>query len=80
MFKRAGDKNSNVSNYQFWQQQNHPIDLLSMPVIKEKFSYIHNNSVKAGLVSESWEWKHSSDRNYADLDAVIEIDDIVFFY
>jgi REP element-mobilizing transposase RayT len=33
MFKRAGAKNSNVKEYQFWQQNNHPIELWSTPGI-----------------------------------------------
>ncbi|MGO1585563.1 REP-associated tyrosine transposase [Mesonia sp.] len=78
MFKRAGEKNSNIKNYQFWQQNNHPIELWSPHVIKQKVNYIHNNPVKAGLVTKPWEWKHSSARNYAALDAVIEIDAIGF--
>ncbi|MCZ4317651.1 transposase [Aequorivita viscosa] len=78
MFKRAGNKNSNITGSQFWQQNNKPIELWSTPVIREKFDYIHNNPVKAGLVTEPWEWKNSSARNYAELDAVIEIDDIGF--
>lgn len=78
MFKRAGEKNSNVKEYQFWQQNNQPIELWSTPVIKQKFDYIHNNPVKVGLVTEPWEWKHSSARNYAELDAVIPIDEIGF--
>ncbi|MCG2420102.1 transposase [Aequorivita sp. F47161] len=78
MFKRAGNKNSNITGSQFWQQNNKPIELWSTPVIREKFDYIHNNPVKAGLVTEPWEWKYSSARNYAELDAVIEIDDIGF--
>lgn len=78
MVKRAGEKNSNIKEYQFWQQNNQPIELWSTHVIKEKFDYIHNNPVKAGLVIEPWEWKHSSARNYAELDAVIPIDNIGF--
>ena len=78
IFKRAGEKNSNVKEYQFWQQNNQPIELWSTKFIKQKFSYIHNNPVKAGLVNEPWEWKYSSARNYTELDAVIEIDDIGF--
>lgn len=56
MLKRAGEKNSNVKEYQFWQQNNKPIELWSTLVIKQKFNYIHNNPVKAGLVTEPWEW------------------------
>ena len=78
MFKKAGEKNSNVKEYQFWQQNNQPIELWSTPVIKQKFDYIHKNPVKAGLVMEPWEWKYSSARNYAELDAVIPVDEIGF--
>ena len=78
IFKRAGEKNSNVKEYQFWQQNNQPIELWSTRVIKQKFDYIHNNPVKAGLVTEPWEWQYSSARNYAELDAVIPVDDIGF--
>lgn len=52
MFKRAGEKSSNVKEYQFWQQNKQLIELWSTPVIKQKFNYIHNNPVKAGLVTE----------------------------
>ncbi|WP_310993757.1 hypothetical protein [Aequorivita marina] len=55
-----------------------PIELWSAPMNKEKFNYIHNNPVNAAPVTEPWEWKHSSARNYAELDAVIEIDEIGF--
>ena len=77
-FRRAGEKNSNVMNYQFWQQNNHPMELWSTPIIRQKFNYIHKNPVKAGLVTEPWEWQYSSARNYAELDAEIEIDNIGF--
>ncbi|HET8886700.1 MAG TPA: hypothetical protein VFM70_10160 [Salinimicrobium sp.] len=40
--------------------------------------YIHNNPVKAGFVQETWEWKYSSARSYAEMDAVIEIDEVGF--
>ncbi|MEQ8470515.1 MAG: hypothetical protein RIC35_04985 [Marinoscillum sp.] len=33
MMKRAGTKNSNVQNGQFWQQHNQPIELWSAKVI-----------------------------------------------
>jgi putative transposase len=28
MLERAGKKNSNLTKYQFWQQNNHPIEIL----------------------------------------------------
>jgi REP element-mobilizing transposase RayT len=48
-FERAGKKNSNTSKYQFWQQNNQPIELWSTPVIKQKFDYIHNNPAGASV-------------------------------
>ena len=78
MFKKAGTQNSNTTNYQFWQQHNKPIELWSTPVIKQKFNYIHNNPVAAGYVTNPWDWKYSSARNYQELNAVMEIDFIGF--
>lgn len=78
MFRKAGEKNSNVKEYQFWQQHNQPLELWSAPVIKQKLTYIHNNPVKAGFVKEAWEWKYSSARNYAEMEAAIGIDDVGF--
>lgn len=37
---------------QFWQHDNHPVVLYSPEVIKQKENYIHNNPVRAGIVSE----------------------------
>ncbi len=43
LMERAGLKNSNVKSRQFWQQDNHPIELWSAKVIDEKVDYIHQN-------------------------------------
>jgi len=55
MFKRAGEKHSNVKTYQFWQQDNHPIAIWSLSVFEEKLNYIHQNPVKSGFVEYPWE-------------------------
>jgi REP element-mobilizing transposase RayT len=60
MFKRAGSKNSNVKNGQFWQQHNKPIKLWSSEVIDQIVNYIHNNPVESGFVNEPWHWRYSS--------------------
>lgn len=49
MFKKAGDKNSNVKEYQFWQQNNQPIEIWSLKVFEQKLNYIHQNPVKSGF-------------------------------
>lgn len=36
MFAKAGEKNSNVKNYQLWQQHNQPIQIWSLKVFEQK--------------------------------------------
>ncbi|HFK5565432.1 TPA: transposase [Elizabethkingia anophelis] len=75
MFEKAGQRNSNVKKYQFWQQNNNPIEIWSLKVFEQKLNYIHQNPVECGFVVESWEWKYSSARNYCDdFDQILEID------
>ncbi|WP_235820585.1 REP-associated tyrosine transposase [Canicola haemoglobinophilus] len=74
MFERAGKKQANIQKYQFWQHHNQPIEIYSQKFFEEKLNYIHQNPVTSGFVSESWEWKYSSARNYCDLIAVLDVD------
>lgn len=74
MFRKAGEKNSNVKNYQFWQQNNKPIEIFSTSVIQQKIDYIHKNPVESGFVLNPVDWKYSSARNYAGDHTIIEID------
>lgn len=73
MFKRAGAKSSNVKGYQFWQHDNHPIELWSVEVIEQKANYIHYNPVVAGFVSEPHEWRYSSAIDYSGGKGLIEV-------
>ncbi len=50
MFKRAGAKNSNNKIYQFWQQDNHPIELSTNEMLDSRLNYLHHNPVRVGLV------------------------------
>jgi REP element-mobilizing transposase RayT len=65
IFKNAGNYNINNKDFQFWQQDNRPIELWSNEVIQQKLTYIHNNPVAMGLVDEPWHWKYSSAIDYA---------------
>ncbi|UIR57386.1 transposase [Sphingobacterium sp. SRCM116780] len=64
MFKRAGVKNSNNKLYQFWQQDNHPIELSTNEMLTQRLNYLHENPVAAGLVSEAQHYKYSSAVDY----------------
>ncbi|MFC0184487.1 transposase [Pseudarcicella hirudinis] len=39
MMKRAGTKNGNNNDWQFWQQNNHPIELLNDEMFHQTFLY-----------------------------------------
>ena len=73
MMKRAGSKNSNVKNYQFWQQNNQPIELWSNKVIDQKVNYIHDNPVEAGFVEEAHYWKYSSAIDYCGTKGEVDV-------
>ena len=60
-------------NYQVWTHENHAILIYSNLFIKEKIKYIHNNPVKAGIVEKPEDYLYSSARNYASLNAPIDI-------
>jgi putative transposase len=74
MFANAGAKSSNVKRYQFWQHDNHPIELWSTAVIEQKANYLHDNPVVAGFVTEGCYWKYSSAIDYSGGKGLIEID------
>lgn len=62
-----GQKNGNYTRYQFWQQNNRPIELEGS-WLDQKLEYMHQNPVEAGWVNESCQYFYSSARNYAGLD------------
>lgn len=73
IFKSAGQTNSNNKNYQFWRQDNKPVELISNAVFDQKMEYIHNNAVEAGLVENAEEYLYSSARDYAGIKGLLEI-------
>ena len=63
-----------TSNYQFWQQDNHPIELQSPKWINQKLAYIHLNPVRNGLVLKAEDYLYSSAGTYVGLEGFIEIE------
>jgi putative transposase len=54
-----------------WEYRFDSFVITNENTLRQKIDYIHNNPVKAGLVSEPTQWRYSSARNYADLDGFI---------
>ena len=44
----------------FWQKTNHPIEIFSAAVFRQKMEYIHNNPVASGLVTDPAYYYYSS--------------------
>src|SRR5207302_2895709 len=63
-FTKAGKANRNNDNFQFWQQDNHPIVLLNPKIYYQKVDYTHYNPVKAGFVEVLEHYLYSSARDY----------------
>jgi len=60
IFKKAGSYNSNNSHYQFWRQDNKPIELQTGEAMGKAVDYIHANPVKEGIVSQAEHYQYSS--------------------
>ena len=73
-FKNKGVNNKRNKKYQFWQQDNHPIELYSNYFIDQKVEYIHNNPVVAGLVEKAEEYIYSSAKNYSGEQGLLKLE------
>jgi putative transposase len=72
-FKKAGEYNTNNTNYQFWRQDNMPIELFTPKVTQQKLDYIHNNPVEAGIVEKPEDYRYSSAKVYAGEKGFLEV-------
>ena len=66
IFREQGEGNSRNKEYQFWRQDNQPMELYSPAFIFQKINYIHNNPVEAGLVEKPEDYLYSSARDYVN--------------
>jgi len=73
MFAKAGEVNSNNEKYQFWQQHNHPIQLSTNEMRKQRLDYLHNNPVVSGAVDEPQNYLYSSCRDYCDRPGLLPV-------
>jgi putative transposase len=62
------------SIHQVWQEGNHPKQISSEEMLRQKMDYLHHNPVRAGLADKPEDWPYSSARNWAGLPGTLEID------
>ena len=60
-------------DFKIWRRDNHAEVIFSEQFFKQKLNYIHNNPVKAGIVERPEHYLYSSARNYAGLDALLDV-------
>jgi REP element-mobilizing transposase RayT len=76
-FKFRASQHTRNEVYQVWTHENHAVLLYSNEFIREKIDYIHENPVRAGIVRNPEDYLYSSARNYASLNAPIDIQVLV---
>jgi putative transposase len=64
LFRKAGTDNVRNHQFQFWIQDNHPVELNNQARLKQRLQYLHENPVRAGLVWQPWEYRYSSAIDY----------------
>jgi putative transposase len=64
IFRSAGQNNHRNEKYQFWQQDNHPIECSDGKILDSKMKYLHENPVRAGLVKFEGDYVYSSGADY----------------
>jgi len=73
LMERAGKKNGNNADWQFWQQHNKPIEILNNEMFHQKLSYIHQNPVEAGFVENEEDYLYSSARDFYGKIGLLEL-------
>lgn len=73
LMERAGKKNGNNNAWQFWQQHNKPLEIISQEMFDEKLAYIHQNPVQAGFVIKKEDWKYSSARDFCGMKDLVSL-------
>ncbi len=74
LFRIRGAGSSKHTEYKFWQEGNHAIELFNQKFLWDKINYIHKNPVRSGLVNESQHWIYSSASNYYGTESILEIE------
>lgn len=62
------------SEYQVWQEGNHPEEITTDAMMHQKIEYIHDNPVRHGYVEEASLWRFSSAENYEGKQGLLNVE------
>ncbi len=74
VFQYHAKYNKRVSKVQLWTHENHAVELNTNELFDTRMHYIHENPVRSGWVEKAEDYLYSSARNYAQMDALIDVD------
>ena len=60
LFEENGLNNKSNFRFQFWEHENHPVLLDNENMFRQRFTYLHENPMRAGFVREPQDWLYSS--------------------
>jgi REP element-mobilizing transposase RayT len=72
-FEYSGKHLKAIKNYKFWQSGNHAEIIYSPTFFYNMLDYIHRNPVQEMIVVNPEDYLFSSARNYAGMDALLDI-------
>jgi putative transposase len=72
--REAGKYDNRITNYKFWHEGCHPIELTSNEMIDQRINYVHENPVRNMIVEKEEDYLMSSARNYASLESVLDVE------
>jgi putative transposase len=72
-FQYNAKYNSKVQDYKVWQDGYHGIACDNISLLSQKLYYIHNNPVRAGVVTVPEHYVYSSAANYAGEEGMMEV-------
>lgn len=73
IFSEAADPIKRNKSYKIWIDGNHPVTLDNNFMLDQRLNYVHQNPVKAGLVTSPEDYALSSARDYAGEKGLIDV-------
>lgn len=64
IFRKAGEHTIRNKDFQFWQQDNHPVECSTDEILESRMIYLHANPVRAGIVRFEQDYLYSSGIDY----------------
>jgi REP element-mobilizing transposase RayT len=73
-FEFAGRFDNKITDYKFWKEGNEAKEIQTNSFLDQKLDYIHNNPVKAEIVTQPEDYLYSSARDYAGEKGLLDIE------